>query len=505
MNSMLPHHPFSPRILAIALALSLAGFTTGCGRSATKAIAAEAQADGLIAAGDNVRAADLMDRAVGYDGNDAGRWVKLGRLRRDLHQPQQAVDAFQQAFDLDPANIEAMQNLAVLYISGRQFELAKRIVDPLLSLSPDDIAGVLATGAIAYYEERYKEADKIADRLIQLSPSSKEGYVLKAHVLEKTGRALQGARMLEQRLRVTPDDAEMAEQLLALYRSVGYLEGVRSISVRLATLRPDDPRYQLESLRAYNAKGDIANRERVSTAIVGRYRNNPSVLGAVADFWLVALPKDEATHRITQLATGSNDITKAALTGRLIRLGATSEATTLLAPFASQPVDGKNVDIHAMLAALMMSQGKLQAARDQAEMVLSFDSGNDVALLVRARAHVALKEYDKALTDAQSIVANDENEAAALLIAEIYAKQGNDMLAASAYADAQSGSPQSINVTRARTAWLVSRDRAGEAAQVAGLFARQSKNGEGWALYAQMCRAAKDPICLMQAKAGGAS
>jgi tetratricopeptide (TPR) repeat protein len=505
MNSMLPRHGFAIRGMALALALSLAGFTTGCGRNANKAVAAEAQADGLIAAGDNVRAAEMMDRAVGYDGNDAGRWVKLGRLRRDLHQPQQAVDAFQQAFDLDPGNIEAMQNLAVLYISARNFELAKRIVDPLLSLSPDDIAGVLATGAVAYYEERYKDADKVADRLIQLSPTGKEGYVLKAHVLEKTGRSTQAAILLEQRLAITPNDGDMAEQLLALYRSIGNLDGVRSISIRLATLRPDDPRYQLESLRAYNAKGDVANRERVTTAILGRYRNNPSVLGAVADFWMAALPKDEAIHRIVQLATGSNDGTKAALTGRLVRLGATSEASALLAPFAAQPVDGKNVDIHAMLAALLMSQGKLEAARQQAAVTLAFDGGNDVALLVRARTHLALKEYDKALTDAQTIVSNDSNEAAALLIAEIYAKQGNDALAASAYADAQSGSPRSINVAKARTAWLVSRNRADEAAQVAGLFARQVKNDEGWSLYAQMCHAAKDPICLMQAKAAGAS
>jgi tetratricopeptide (TPR) repeat protein len=505
MNSMLPHHKFALRTAGLALALSLAGLTAGCGQNATKAVAAEAQADTLIAAGDPVRAAEMMDRAVAFDGNDAGRWVKLGRLRRDLHQPQQAVDAFQQAFDLDPGNVEAMQNLAVLYISARNFELAKRIVYPLLSLSPDDIAGVLATGAIDYYEERYKDADKVADRLIQLSPSGKEGYVLKAHVLEKTGRSAQAARLLEQRLSITPNDAEMAEQLLELYRSVGDLQGVRSISVRLATLRPDDPRYQLESLRAYNAKGDVANRERVTTAILGRYRNNPSVLGAVADFWIVALPKDEATRRITQLATGANDVTKAALAGRLVRLGATSEASALLAPFASQPVDGKNVDVHAMLAALLMSQGKMQAARQQAEMTLAFDGGNDVALLVRARSYFALKDYDKALTDAQTIVSNDENEAAALLIAEIYAKQGHDLLAASAYADAQSGSPRSINVVKARTAWLVSRDRAGEAAQVAGLYARQVKNDEGWALYAQMCRTANDPICLMQAKAGGAS
>ncbi|PZU06239.1 tetratricopeptide repeat protein [Sphingomonas sp.] len=509
MNSLLPSYGiagFAPRAIGLALALSLAGFTGGCGRNTSRAISTEAQADNLISGGDYVRAAEALEKALSYDSDDANRWVKLGRVRRDLGQPTQAATAFQQAFDLDPANIEAMQNLAVLYISGRQFQDAKRVVDPLLSLSPNDIAGVLASGAIAYYEERYPAADRIADQLIVLAPDSKEGYLLKAHVLEKTGDAAAGARILEDRLKVVPDDPELAEQLLALYRSVGDLSGVRSISVRLATLRPDDPRYQLESLRAYQASGAIEDRERVTTHILGRYRNNPSVLGALADFWSRALPKEEASRRIVQAATAtSSGSARAALAARLIRMGVFGPAATLLDPVASQRVTTANIDLHAMLSSLLMAQGKVAAARDRAEKVLAFDGGNDVALLTRARAHLAVKEYDKALTDAQTIVANDANEAAALLIAQIYATQGNDLLASSAYADAQSASPRSFNVVRARTDWLVSRKRAGEAAQVAGLFARQVNNGDAWALYARLCGVANDPICLLQARAHGAS
>jgi tetratricopeptide (TPR) repeat protein len=505
MNSLLPSRARASRLIGIALALTLAGALPGCGRNVTKALKLEAQADNYIAAGDTVRAADTLDKAVSYDGNDAGRWVKLGRLRRDLGQPAQAAAAFQEGFDLDPTNIEAMQNLVVLYVAGRQFEDAKRIADQLLSLSPNDIAGVLGTGAIAYYEQRYADAMRIADEMIQLAPDSKEGYVLKAHVLEKTGRAAEGARILEERMKTLPDDADMAEQLLGLYRSIGDVQGVRSIAVRLATLKPNDPRYQLESLRAYQARGDTANRERVTAYILGRYKNNPSVLGATADFWIAALPQDEATRRIAEVAAASNGMTKAALAGRLIRIGRLDRASRLLVPVAGQPVSGTTVDLHAMFSALLMAQGKVTDARKEAEKVLGFDSGNDVALLTRARAHVAAKEYDKALTDAQSIVADDENEAAALLIADIYAKQGNDLLAASAFADAQSGSPRSIGVARARTAWLLGRQRAFEAAQVAGLFARQVNTTAAWSLYADTCRAAKDPLCLAQAEARGQS
>ena len=501
---MFPRPGTAPRAIGLALALALATLAGGCGRNEPKANAAEAQADNLISAGNNVGAAQMLLKAIAYDGNNADRWVKLGRVRRDLGQPALAAEAFQQAFDLDPANIEAMQNLAVLYIAGRQFEAAKRVVDPLLSLSPNDIAGVLATGAIAYYEERYPEALKTADEMIQLAPDAKEGYVLKAHVLEKTGRAAEGARLLEKQMAVMPPDADLAEQLLQLYRSTGNLQGVRSIAIRLATLKPDDPRYQLESLRAYQAKGAIEDRERVTARLLQRYRDNPSVLGAVADFWVQALPPEQAAQRISGAAAAANNMTKAALVGRLIRMGALAEASNVLGPIATQKVTRENVDLQAMLASLLMAQGKAAAARDRAEQTLAFDGGNDVALLTRARAALALKAYDKALTDAQTIVAQDpSNEAAALLIADIYAAQGNDILASSAYADAQSAVPRSIGPVKARTAWLVRRNRASEAAQIAGLFARQVNRNDAWSLYEAMCHAADDPICLMQARSRG--
>jgi hypothetical protein len=79
------------------------------------------------------------------------------------------------------------------------------------------------------------------------------------------------------------------------------------------------------------------------------------------------------------------------------------------------------------------------------------------------------------------------------------------MLAASAFADAQSASPKSIAVLKARTAWLIWRRHPDQAAQIAGLFARQVNTNESWSYYEQTCTIANDPICLAQARARGAS
>lgn len=482
--------------MALLLALAL----PGCTRGPAKASQLEAQADILAAAGNNVGAAQLLMKAMRYDSNDPGRWVKLGRARRDIGQPGLAVEAFQQAFDLDPTNVEAMQNLAVLYVAGHRYDAAKRIVDPLLTLNPEDPAGLLASGAIAYYEERYDEAIRIADHLSALTPNSREGPLLKAHVLEKTGKAAEGARLLEDELKRLPDDPQLATQLLELYQSIGSVEGVRRTALILARVKPDDPRYQLESLRAYQAQGDTESRERVSAALVQRYPNNPQVLGALADFWAKALPRDDAARRIEAAANVAGTVTKATLVGRLTALGAFAAAERVLGPVASQPVTTATIDLHAQYAALLLAEGKVDAARQAAQTALDFDSANEVALLTRARAAMAQRQYDKALADAQLIVSNDPGaDAASLLIAQAYAAKGDDALAAAAFGDAQSRSPNNVALARARANWLISKGRAAEAAQIAGLFARTTNRDEAWALYADTCRAAKDPLCLAQA------
>ena len=103
--------------------------------------------------------------------------------------------------------------------------------------------------------------------------------------------------------------------------------------------------------------------------------------------------------------------------------------------------------------------------------MLEFDKANPEALLVRARIKLLAKDYRGAFTDAQ-LVANDDdkNEEAALLVAQIYTAQGNQVLAAGAYGTARQKFPDSAEVLKAEVDWLLSQKRIEEAAQHAVSF-----------------------------------
>jgi hypothetical protein len=108
----------------------------------------------------------------------------------------------------------------------------------------------------------------------------------------------------------------------------------------------------------------------------------------------------------------------------------------------------------------------------------------------------------KAATDA-GVVANDDstNEEAALLLASIYAGQGNDVLAAKAFGEARDNFPNSVGVLDAQTKWLLSRKRSKEATDTAAAFAHaHSRQYDGWRIYRDVCTAAQNAACASEAR-----
>lgn len=501
-----PHRRSSPR-LAVALAWPLAVvlMLASCGPNPEKASRYETMADQMMDNKAWPAAIKTLKKAVDYNGNDPDLWVKLGRSWRALNNPALSAQSYQHALDLQPDNVEALEALAVLTVRAGDYDSAKRFVSQLLVLQPDDIAAVLAQGAIALNERRFDDALKASDHLIAIAPSFAEGYILKARTLDTMGRTPEAIQLLAQRANIDPGNIDTATQLLGLYQKTGNVDGVRTVSIQLAGLLPDDPRYQLESARAYHARGLDPQAQDILSTLATRYHGNPQVMQAIALYWRDTLPADQAQQQIVELAANASPRAKAAIADTLVRMGAAPAAVGMLAPVAAQPVNSGNVDMQAAYAQALYASGQIPAARAKAQEVIAFDPGNDVALIVQARDELARKDYIGALRDAQ-LVASDapSNEDAALLVPQIYSAEGNDVMTAAAFGDSQQRLPNSIAVHRARMQWLMARKRYSDAAQIASLYtAGHPGSAEAWQLMADACQKANDIICLAKVRAHG--
>ena len=482
----------------LVLAPLVAGLLLGgCRSGVEKAAAYESQYDRLMAMQAYPAALKSIQTAIAYDDSSSRRYIKLGEIQMMTGNPTAAAEAFQAALDLEPDNIEALENLAILTVRGRQFDVARRYIDPLLALSANDPAGLLASGAIALNEHRFQDAIGLADRIIAGIPDRPDGYVLKARGLDGLGKVHEAIDLLEKRAAVADTPNELLIQLMAYYRRLGDLRGIRATAIRLMPLFPGDPRYAIESARAYVAEGKRDKSRAIIDDLLHRFANDADVLIAVGSFWHETESPDVARAQIARLAAGSSPRVRSALADQLIDLGDPRDALELLGSMAPAQITSANIDSQTHYARALLATGQPARAQAKVAAVLAFDHAHPEALLIRARLKLLAKDYRGALTDAQLVARDDEtNEEATLLIPQIYAAQGNQLLAGSAFGTARQQFPNSTDVLKAETDWLISQNRGQEAAQRAtSFFGTHRRSGPAMQILHDVCKRTKAAAC----------
>ena len=110
-----------PRRIAATVALGMLLLLGACRSSSEKADAYEAQYDRMMTIQAYPAALSSIQTAISYDDSTARRYIKLAELQLLTGHPAAAADAFQAALDLEPDNIEALENLSILAVRGGQF------------------------------------------------------------------------------------------------------------------------------------------------------------------------------------------------------------------------------------------------------------------------------------------------------------------------------------------------------------------------------------------------
>ena len=473
-----------------------------CRSKVDKADAYEAAFDRQMNARAYPAALESIRYAIRLDENEPRRWLKLAKIQSMVNNASGAAVSYQRALDLEPSNIEALENLSILSVRAGQFDLAKEYIGPLLVLQPNDLAGLLTSGAVAMNDKRFADAEKIANSIIAQAPSLAEGYILRARILELSGHARDGIQLLEQRQAIDTDNNDLPRELLSMYRRVGDRDGIRRTALNLYKKFPDDVSYTLEAARAYHAMGRDDDARGLIAKVAQAHSGSASAMTAVAGLWRDIEPAPIAADKIAAMAANTPPHVRATLADLLTSMGESARAATLLAFIAPQPVTVGNIDIQTSYARALYAQHRINEVQDKIDALLAFDATNPGALLLRARLELARGDFMHAATDAGVVVSNDEsNEEAALLLASIYAAQGNDVLAAKAFGEARNSFRDSANVVDAQTKWLIGRKRIPEATTMAAAFAHaHPRQFNAWRVYRDVCTAAQDSACLSEAR-----
>ena len=161
-----------------------------------------------VAAGQEKKALEVLDRAAKVRSNDPGFWMRLGKLYMAIlfksdSQPKpdelkRTNEIFKKAAEHAGDDPAVLKEIADYYAASQQLKEAIPLYLRVLELQPDDANAreKLATGFILTNQRG--KAVEMLEQIIQEHPEKYQSYDLLAQVLDDEARSLQRANRLEE-------------------------------------------------------------------------------------------------------------------------------------------------------------------------------------------------------------------------------------------------------------------------------------------------------------------
>ncbi len=165
---------------------------------------------------------NLLDRALSVNPHDKAVWATKGDALKILGRPQEAVECYLQAQQLDATSTQ--------------------YVDRALKLVPGHPKALRVKLALAMTLGGVKQATETCDQLLQSNPSDPELHFTKANLLASSGDLNPALESLEKAIQLKPDDPRYlflkARVLLALQRNDEAFALYRSLLDKKADVDP---------------------------------------------------------------------------------------------------------------------------------------------------------------------------------------------------------------------------------------------------------------------------
>jgi tetratricopeptide (TPR) repeat protein len=200
------------------------------------------------------RAASALDPKVaeGFSGKLAEVHVYLGAALRDLGRPDEAIESFRQAIELDPKHVAAHNGLGLALHSLGQFHEAIRAYRKALELDPNNSRAHNNIGWSLQNMGQFNEADREYRTAVELDP----GNTTARNNLRNTERLVELDRKLPAVLEAKVKPADDAERLALARLCLEPFKGFYAASARLyAEAFANDAKLadDMQQLHRYNA------------------------------------------------------------------------------------------------------------------------------------------------------------------------------------------------------------------------------------------------------------
>lgn len=407
---------------ATALSLSLAG----CNSSESRAREAFSDYQAASAAGDLFAARVALLQLVAAKDDQPDYWQELGKVQIQLGAFSDAYYAYTRAYELDKSNPEVLSTLTQLALLSGNIDVAEEHARKLELLAPDHPAIKLTLGYVAMKRSNYDEADRQVDSLLQAFPYEPSAKLLKGRILLARGKHDEAIRLLQDQVRVKPDDTGSWKALIALYQRDADWRGVAEAASRLASLNDKDTKSALTAVDAFFRYGNTVTGLEKSEQLLTP-NAPPDQVEAVLDIWAERWRSPQAVQEARRLSRAATPQQSLAYATYFNSAGSPEEAAAILGGGQPRlPVSLSNLSSNAVIAESIALRGGAAQAKQLFDAILAKEPDHVYALRGRINLEIRTGTARAAITDAQRLVSVVPRSARdRLLLARAYEAAGD--------------------------------------------------------------------------------
>ncbi len=203
-------------------------------------------------------AESIISEINGHVGARAEESLNMARYHSANSTWNSAITSYLQVLDVDPEHLEAMTELAGVYMKSEVDSIARAeaMYTMVLSIDPASSPALSGLGKVALKNEDYEAAKDFFDSAIEADPDNTAAYSGLASAYTSLGMTDEAINSFESALQSNPGNLQARYALGLLYAEMGnYTDAIPHIEAILEA-RPDYTNLRLKLASAYSEIGD---------------------------------------------------------------------------------------------------------------------------------------------------------------------------------------------------------------------------------------------------------
>lgn len=397
----------------------------GCESSETKAQEAYGEYQAAIAGGDLTAARRALKAVVAIKDDDPTIWEQLANIQLQLQDNEGAYSSFTRAHELDRTNVGTLAALTQLALLSGNPENAEKHAKELELVAPGHPAVKLAFGYLFLQRQEFDQADQQVDSLLQALPYEPGAKLLKARILLGRREPEKAIALLQDQVRVQPQDASSWKALMLLGERESDWKAVREAARRFRQLNPKEQEVAVTIVEASLRTNDIAAALRDSEPLL-KPDAPPSQVSAILELWAKHWKAPEAIVEARRLAKTASPQQQLAYATFFNEAGSPEDAIALVGSDPRLPVNASNMSVNSVIATSLALRGDRARAKQIFDAILAHEPDHVYALRGRTSLGIATGNGKAAILDAQRLVSVEPNSARdRILLARAYAAAGD--------------------------------------------------------------------------------